>query len=70
MAQPLALIPVVLCLTACGVAETGAAAATEAAAKAEEIRQGRQIEGRVQQQIDAAYQQAAEQRKAGEAASQ
>jgi hypothetical protein len=69
MIKVLALLPVLM-LTACGVADTGAAAATEAAARAQELRAGQRAEARVQQQLDAAYQQAAEQRKAAEAASQ
>ena len=70
MSKAVALIPLLLCVAGCGVADTGAAAVTAAAAKAEEIRQGKQVEARTQQQIDSAYQQAAEQRKAAEAASQ
>ncbi len=69
MIKLLALLPAVL-LSACGVADTGAAAATEAAARAQELRAGQQAEARVRQQLDAAYQQAGEQRKAAEAASQ
>ncbi len=57
-------------LTGCGVAETGAAAAAGAASKAEEAKQAQATEARVQQQIDAAYSQAADQRRAAEAASQ
>src|SRR5262249_31147698 len=47
-----------------GVAETGAAAATAGASKAEEVRQGLQTEARVREQLDAAAHAAAEQRKA------
>jgi hypothetical protein len=57
-------------LNGCGLAETGAAAAAGGASKAEELRRAKETEGQVKQQIDAAYQQAAEQRRAGEAASQ
>jgi len=57
-------------LTGCGLAETGAAAAAAGASKAEELRRAKETEAQVKQQIDAAYQQAAEQRRAGEAASQ
>ena len=57
-------------LTGCGVAETGAAAAAAGASKAEELRRAKETEAQVKQQIDAAYQQAAQQRRAGEAASQ
>jgi hypothetical protein len=70
MRKSLVLLPLFLALAGCGVAETGAAAAAGGASAVEEARQGRQTEARVQQQLDAAYQQAAEQRKAAEAASQ
>ena len=64
------LIPIALTLTGCGLADTSTAAASAAAAKAQEIRAGQQAEARIQTQIDAAYQQGAEQRHAAEAASQ
>ncbi len=70
MTRSLALVCIVLSLTGCGVAETGAAAATAATAKAEEARQGLQTEARVREQLDAASKQAAEQRNAAESASQ
>jgi hypothetical protein len=70
MVRSLALLSLILSLTGCGVAETGAAAAAAGAAKAEEARQGLRTEARVRQQLDAAAQQAAEQRSAAEAASQ
>lgn len=70
MARVLVLLSLVLSLTGCGVAETGAAAATEASAKAAEVRQGLQTEARVREQLDAAAKQAADQRNAAEAASQ
>jgi hypothetical protein len=63
-------LSVLLALSACGVAETGAAAATEAAAQAREIRDGKQAEARVQQQLDAALQHAADQRHTAEGLSQ
>ncbi len=66
IARSLALFAVVLSVTGCGVAETGASAAASAAAKAEEARQGLQTEQRVREQLDAAAQHAAEQRKAAE----
>jgi hypothetical protein len=68
MARSLVLLSLILSLTGCGVAETGAAAATAAASKAEEARQGLQTEARVREQLDAASKQAAEQRTAAEAA--
>jgi len=70
MLRTLAVAGLVVTLAGCGLAETGAAAAAGGVSKAEEIRQGKQTEARVQQQLDAAYQQAAEQRRAAEAASQ
>ncbi|MDB6091551.1 MAG: hypothetical protein JWN85_4335 [Gammaproteobacteria bacterium] len=63
-------LALVLALAGCGLAETGAAAAAGGVSKAEEVRQAKQTEARIQQQIDAAYQQAAQQRGAAEAASQ
>jgi hypothetical protein len=70
MARSLALLSLVLWLTGCGIAETGAAAAAEAASKAEEARQGLQTEARVREQLDAATKQAADQHTAAEAAAQ
>jgi hypothetical protein len=57
-------------LAGCGLAETGAAAATAGASQAEQARQAKDTEARVQKQLDAAYQQAADQRHAAEAESQ
>lgn len=54
----------------CGVADTGAAAVSAAGSKAQEIREGRQTEQRVREQLDIANQQAAQQRKSAEDASQ
>jgi hypothetical protein len=70
MARTLVLLSLILPLTGCGVAETGTAAATAAAAQAEEVRQGLQTEARVREQLDAAAKKAAEQRNAAEAASE
>jgi hypothetical protein len=70
MTRSLAVLCVALTLTACGVAETGAAAATAATAKAEEARQGLRTEARVREQLDAAASQAAAQRANAEAESQ
>ncbi len=53
-----------------GVAETTAAAATEAAAAAEQAKQGKELEAKVQKDLDAANQAAADQRAAAEAQSQ
>jgi hypothetical protein len=70
MARSLVLLSLVLSLTACGVAETGAVAAAAGASKAEEVRQGLQTEARVREQLDAAARQAAALRNATEADSQ
>jgi|KBSSwiStaDraftv2_1062776.scaffolds.fasta_scaffold00788_5 hypothetical protein len=70
MARSLVLLCLFVSLTACGVAETGAAAAAAGASKAEEARQGLQTEARVRAQLDAADKQAADQRNAAEAGSQ
>ena len=70
MARSLVLLSLILSLTGCGVAETGVAAATAGAAKAEEARQGLRTEARVHEQLDAASRAAAEQRNAAEASAQ
>ena len=57
-------------LVGCGLAETGAAAAAGGVSQAEQVRQAKQTEARVQQQLDAAYQQAADQRRKAETESQ
>jgi len=57
-------------LAGCGLAETGAVAATAAASKADEARQAKQTEARMEQKIDEAYKAAADQRHAAETASQ
>ena len=63
-------IVVAAALTGCGLAETGMAGATQGAAQVEQARQAKQTEAQVQQQVDAAVQQAASQRKREEADSQ
>jgi hypothetical protein len=68
--RSLLILSVAVSLTGCGVAETGAAAATAGASKAEEVRQGLQTEARVREQLDAASRAAAEQRNAAESAAQ
>jgi len=50
----------------CGVVETGATAAAGANSAAQQASQAKQTEDRVKQQLDPAYQQAADQRKAAE----
>jgi hypothetical protein len=68
--RSLVLVSLIVSLTSCGVAETGAAAATVAAAKAQEARQGLQTEARVREQLDAAARADAERRNSAEAAAQ
>jgi hypothetical protein len=57
-------------LAGCGLAETGVAGAAAGASQAEQVRQAKQTEARVQKQLDAAAQQDAERRRAAEADSQ
>jgi hypothetical protein len=70
MTRSLVLVPLILWLTGCGVAETGAAAAAAATAKSQEVREGLKTEARVREQLDAAAKASADQRNAAEAASQ
>jgi hypothetical protein len=57
-------------LAGCGLAETGAAATTQAAASAEEIKQGKELEEKVKRDLAAAQQTEADARAKMEAASQ
>ena len=57
-------------LAGCGLAETGAAATTQAAASAEEIKQGKELEEKVKRDIAAAQQAEADARAKMEEASQ
>jgi hypothetical protein len=70
MARPLVLISLILLLTGCGIAETGAAAAAAAKAQSQETREGLKTEARVREQLDAAAKASADQRNAAETASQ
>jgi len=54
-------------LVGCGVAGTGAGAGTAAESAAQQAAQARAAQEQVRQQVDAAYRQAAEQRRAAEA---
>jgi hypothetical protein len=67
MSKALILIAACFCVTACGLAETGAAEAAAAESKAQELKQAKETEARIQQQVGAANQQAAEQRQRAEA---
>ena len=53
-------------LGGCGLAETGTAAGAGAASRAQQAAEARQTEARVKLEIDASYQQAAEQRRAAD----
>jgi hypothetical protein len=57
-------------LAGCGLAETGVAGAAAGASQAEQVRQAKETEARVQKQLDAAVQQDADRQKAAEAGSQ
>jgi hypothetical protein len=70
MGRVWALLTLMLTLAGCGLAGTGAAGASGAAAEAQQAAQAKQTEDRVKQQIDAAQQQASDQRHAAEAAAQ
>jgi hypothetical protein len=69
MRNALLLSATLLLTTGCGLADVGAVGASSATSRAEELKQAKQTEARVQQQVDAAYKQAADQRDAAEAAS-
>lgn len=58
----LSLAPASLLLTGCGLAETTAVAASEANTAAEQVKQGKELEAKVQNDIDAAQQEAADAR--------
>jgi hypothetical protein len=70
MGRVWALTALMLALSGCGLAETGTAAATGAAAEAQQAAQAKSTEERVQQRVDAANQQAADQRAAAESQGQ
>jgi hypothetical protein len=67
MARSFVILSFVLALAGCGVADTGAAAATAAASAAQEAREGLKTEARVREQLDAATKQAADRNIAAEA---
>lgn len=66
----LILVTAPLALAGCGLAETGATAAAGGASAAQEAKQAKDTEAKVQQQINAAVQQDAARRKAAEAETQ
>ena len=57
-------------LTGCGLAETTSVAASEAETAAQQAKEGKKLEDKVQQQLDAANKAAADQRDQAETASQ
>jgi outer membrane biogenesis lipoprotein LolB len=61
---------VLLLVAGCGLAETGATAAAGASSEAQQAKDAKATEARMQQQINAAYQQDAARRKAAEAETQ
>ncbi|MGH8301630.1 MAG: hypothetical protein ACRET5_09215 [Steroidobacteraceae bacterium] len=70
MAKSLALLGAALALAGCGLVETGATAAAGAASAAQQAKQAQATEAKIQQQINAAYQEDAARRKAAEAQAQ
>jgi outer membrane biogenesis lipoprotein LolB len=69
LAGSLALLAILL-LGGCGLAETGVTAAAGGASEAQQAKQAKETEAKIQQQINAAYQQDAAKRKAAEAETQ
>jgi hypothetical protein len=57
-------------LCGCGLAETSAVTASQAAAAAEQAKQGKELEAKVQRDVEAIQQAAADQRAAAEAQGQ
>jgi uncharacterized lipoprotein YajG len=70
LAKSLALLAALLMLTGCGLAETGVTAAAGGASAAQQAKQAKETEAKIQQQINAAYQEDAARRKAAEAEAQ
>jgi uncharacterized protein YceK len=68
MTRTVALLALTALLSGCGVVETGTSAAASAASGAQAAEAAKRSEDHVKAQIDAASQQAAEQRRAAEEA--
>jgi hypothetical protein len=66
MGRVVALLTLCAVLSGCGVAETGIAGGAAGASQAQQAAEARKTEDRVKQQVDAAVQQADEQRRAAE----
>ncbi|HWX69067.1 MAG TPA: hypothetical protein VNY25_05140 [Steroidobacteraceae bacterium] len=62
-----ALLALPMLLAGCGMAQTGTAAGSAAESAAQQAAQARVTQDKVRDQIDAAYRQAEEQRRAAEA---
>jgi uncharacterized protein YceK len=60
------LLALLLALSGCGVAETGTAAAAGAASAAQQAQEAKRTEDSVTRQVDAAYKEAADQRRDAE----
>jgi len=67
LAKSLALVAALLALSACGLAATGVGAAAGGVSAAQQAKQAKETEAKLQQQINAAYQEDAKQRQAAEA---
>jgi hypothetical protein len=68
--KSLALLAALFTLAGCGLAETGVTAAAGGASAAQQAKQAKETEAKIQQQINAAYQEDAARRKAAEAEAQ
>jgi hypothetical protein len=70
LTKSVALLVTLLTLAGCGLAATGISAAAGGASAAQDAKQAKETEAKLQQQINSAYQQDAAQRKAAEAQAQ
>jgi uncharacterized lipoprotein YajG len=70
MKNSLIALAAALLLAGCGFAETTAVATSEAASAAEQLKQGKELEEKVQRDIEAAQQAAADARDKAEAETQ
>jgi len=70
LAKSLAMLAALVALAGCGLAETGVTAAAGGASAAQQAKQAKDTEAKLQQQINAAYQEDAARRKAAEAQAQ
>ena len=70
LVKSLVLMATLLTLAGCGLAETGVTAAAGGASAAQQAKDAKATEAKIQQQINAAYQEDAARRKAAEAEAQ